>query len=77
MKVSYSAQYDDNGEHDKTYIMSAGGLGEIGKTKKFETSKGNTVKFVFTPGPNSPPQLTVCEAPTMKQLKVKIEKQLP
>ncbi len=77
MKITYSPQRDNDGKHDKTYIMSAEGFGKIGKAKKFETSKGHTVKFVFTPGPNSPPQLTVCEAPTMEELKAKIRKQLP
>lgn len=76
IKITRSAQYDDDGKHDKTYIMSADRLGRIGKAKKFETSRGHTVKFTFTPDSNSPPQLTACEARTMEELKAKIRKQL-
>ena len=74
MKITYSPQRDDDGDHDKTYIMSAEGFGRIGKTEKLENSRGHTVKFIFTP--YHPPQLTACEARTMTQLKSKILKQL-
>ena len=77
MKITYSPQYDASGQHDKTYVMSAGGFGVIGKTVKFEDFNGQTIKFQFEPEPGSPLRLTACEARTMKQLKAMIQQQIP
>lgn len=77
MTITASPQYDDSGQHDKTYVMSAGVLGVIGKAIKLEDSNGKTIKFTFVPDPNCPLRLTTCEARTMKQLKAKIQQQMP
>ena len=76
MKITYSPQRNDDGEHDGTYIMSATGLGSIGTTTKFEGPTGQTIKFAFEPNSSFSHRLTECEARTMLQLKAKILKQL-
>ena len=74
MEITRSAQYNDDGKHDGTYIMSAG-PDKVGIATKHENPSGKPIKFTFEPNDSSP-QLTECEAPTMKQLKAKILKQL-
>ena len=73
-RITYSPQYNKDGEHDGTYVMKADGC-RIGIATKSEDPGGRTIGFTFKPDPGS--FLTDCEAPTMKQLKAKIEKQFP